>query len=197
MSIRSTMVRRALVATVLVGALPLAATTTSTASTASTGASGASVPTTSCRATWGSLPKTSSPMVAGPLTGVRSGRHDCFDRLVIDVAGAAPGFSVRYVGAVLTEGRGTLVPLRGGARLQLVVRAPAYRSNGTPSFTPAQTAEVVGVGGYSALRQVAWAGTFEGQTTLGVGVRARLPFRVFTIQDSGMSRLVLDVAHHW
>ena len=35
--------------------------------------------------------------------------------------------------------------------------------------------------GYSTFRQVAWAGTFEGQTTLALGVRARLPFRVFTL----------------
>jgi hypothetical protein len=33
---------------------------------------------------------------------------------------------------------------------------------------------------------------------LGLGVRARLPFRVFTLDGPGsMSRLVIDVAHHW
>ncbi len=53
------------------------------------------------------------------------------------------------------------------------------------------------VAGYPTFRQVAWAGSFEGQTTLGLGVRARLPFRVFTIQDATTSRLVIDVANHW
>jgi hypothetical protein len=136
-------------------------------------------------------------MVAGPLTGVRSGRHDCFDRLVIDLTGVAPGFSVRYVNVVVSEGRGSVVPLRGGAKLQVVVRAPAYSANGTASFRPSNSAEVVNVAGYATFRQVAWAGSFEGQTTLGLGVRARLPFRAFTIQDARSSRLVLDVAHHW
>ena len=191
MRIRTTVATRALIATLLAGALPVAATTASTASTPATPTS------TSCSNPWGSLPKTSSRLVAGPLTGVRSGRHDCFDRLVIDLVGVAPGFSVRYVNAVLTEGRGSVVPLRGGAKLQVVVRAPAYNSNGTPSFGPVNSAEVVNVAGYATFRQVAWAGTFEGQTTLGLGVRARLPFRVFTIQDATGSRLVLDVAHHW
>ena len=31
------------------------------------------------------------------------------------------------------------------------------------------------VAGYRTFRQVAWAGSFEGQTTVGLGVRARLP----------------------
>ena len=49
-----------------------------------------------------------------------------------------------------------------------------------------------------APRDVRNAGSFEGQTTIGVGVRARLPFRVFSIPGpGGQSRIVLDVAHHW
>ena len=52
--------------------------------------------------------------------------------------------------------------------------------------------------GYRTLRQVAWAGSFEGQTSLGVGVRARLPFRVTVLDGPGTgSRVVLDVAHRW
>ena len=46
--------------------------------------------------------------------------------------------------------------------------------------------------GYQTFRQVAWAGSFEGATTVGLGVRARLPFRVHTLPD----RIVIDVAHH-
>jgi hypothetical protein len=45
---------------------------------------------------------------------------------------------------------------------------------------------------------LASAGSFEGQTTIGLGVRARLPFRVFTLDGPGNgSRIVIDVAHHW
>ena len=52
------------------------------------------------------------------------------------------------------------------------------------------------VSGYQTFRQVAWAGSFEGYTTLGLGVRARLPFKVFTLDGPGSgSRLVVDVAH--
>jgi hypothetical protein len=45
---------------------------------------------------------------------------------------------------------------------------------------------------------VASAGSFEGYTSLGLGVRARLPFQVFTLDGPGSgSRLVVDVAHFW
>jgi hypothetical protein len=38
-----------------------------------------------------------------------------------------------------------------------------------------------------------WAGSFEGTTSVGLGVRARLPFRVITLAD----RILVDVAHFW
>ena len=52
--------------------------------------------------------------------------------------------------------------------------------------------------GYRTFRQVVYAGTFEGYTSVGLGVRARLPFRVLVLDGPGTSsRLVVDVAHHW
>jgi hypothetical protein len=57
------------------------------------------------------------------------------------------------------------------------------------------------VGGYRTFRQVAWAGSYEGSTTLALGVRARLPFRVILLPGVAQSdfgpRLVIDVAHRW
>jgi hypothetical protein len=45
---------------------------------------------------------------------------------------------------------------------------------------------------------VVYAGSFEGYTTLGVGTRARLPFRVFALAGpGGDTRIVVDVAHRW
>ena len=60
------------------------------------------------------------------------------------------------------------------------------------------TKELSNVSGYRTFRQVADAGSFEGQTTYGLGVRARLLFRVFTVAGPGTNtRLVVDVVHHW
>lgn len=134
---------------------------------------------------------------------MRAGQHPCYDRVVVDLHG--PGtdsvsYDVRYVG-VTTQGAGQPVPLRGGAELRLIVRAPAYDATGTPTVAARDGSEVVDVTGFRTLREVAWAGSFEGQTALGIGTRAQLPFRVFTLtgapgSDQGM-RLVVDVAHRW
>ena len=176
---------RSLVIALAAGAVPVVAATTSAQAAPY------------CGITWGSLAKNSSTMVPGPLTTVRAGRHTCFDRLVVDVKGRAPGYTVKYVSNVFTEGQGAVVPLRGGAKLLVVTRAPAYSDTGAASYNPANDRELVNVTGYTTFRQVSWAGTFEGQSSMGLGVRARLPFRTFTIQDATGSRLVIDVAHRW
>jgi hypothetical protein len=159
----------------------------------------ASATTSYCGLAWGSLMKTDGSMSGAPVTNVRTGQHYCFDRLVVDLgSGPAPGYSVRYVGQIAQDGSGKPVDVRGGARLQVVVRAPAYDVDYTPTYTPADQVELANVSGYQTFRQVVWAGSFEGQSTLGVGVRARLPFRVFTLDGPGSgSRLVVDVAHFW
>ncbi|HKU03718.1 MAG TPA: hypothetical protein VJQ80_12990 [Arthrobacter sp.] len=152
-----------------------------------------------CGLTWGSLQKSDGDMGRVPVTNVRTGQHYCFDRMVVDLGGApAPGYTVRYVPQIIQDGSGAIVPTRGGARLQVVVKAPAYDDNGQSSYTPADKAALSNVSGYQTFRQVVWAGSFEGQTTIGLGVRARLPFRVFALDGPGAgSRLVIDVAHYW
>jgi hypothetical protein len=135
---------------------------------------------------------------------VRAGRHECFDRLVVDLGGQDISFGsydVRYVPLVYSEGKGDPVPVRGDADLQIVLKAPAYDQHGNPTFAPANRNEVVGLAGYTTFRQLRWGGSFEGYTTLALGVRAQLPFRVFTLPGTPNSddgpRMVIDVAHHW
>jgi hypothetical protein len=137
------------------------------------------------------------------VTDLRTGRHGCFDRLVVDLGGPAVGasYDVRYVRAVHSAGSGARVPLQGGAFLQVVLRAPSYDEDGEATYLPPDRNRVVDVSGYRTLRQVGWAGSFEGRTSLGIGVRARLPFRTFTLLGTPGSddaaRLVIDVAHAW
>lgn len=154
-----------------------------------------------CSVAWGSLTKSAGQVSSNQITNLRSGRHDCFDRLVVDLKGKSPtGYQVRYVSVVRSQGSGKVVPLRGGAKLAITVRAPAYNPNtGVATYDPPNASEAVNVSGYDTFRQVALAGSFEGQTLVGLGVRARLPMRAFTITDAAhkQARLVIDVAHHW
>lgn len=151
-----------------------------------------------CGITWGSQPETLPPYGEGGLVDVRTGRHECYDRVVLDIEGARPSAIVSYVSQITTDGEGAVVPVRGGAFLEVVAGVVAGEPNSDVLLGCEVGDEMADVGGYRTLREVAYAGFFEGQVTLGIGVRARLPFRVFTLPGPGTrSRLVIDVAHRW
>lgn len=155
-----------------------------------------------CGITWGSLAKSSGaasgPTSAPTIGDVRAGQHACFDRMVVDIKGHTSGYDVRYVAAATSVGSGMNIPLRGGAILQMTVQAPAYNASGIPTYLPGNRGELVNVSGYATFRQLAMAGSFEGSTTLDLGVRARLPFQVLVLRGPGdTTRVVVDVAHRW
>ena len=159
-----------------------------------------------CGITWGSLPKEAAPYTSAKLTNVRAGRHECFDRLVIDLGPRQPGlpgpdsagYDVRYVSQLASDPSGEPIPLAGAADLSIVVHASAVDDDGSSTYRPGNAAGAVDVVGYATFRQVVFDGTFEGQTQIGLGVRARLPFRAFSLAGPGAgSRLVIDVAHRW
>ncbi len=148
-----------------------------------------------CGQVWGSAEERVGDFLsAGQLEGVRTGRHACFDRLVLDVDAPLTAWSVRYVSQVHADGSGAVVPVRGGARLEVTVGVPVVP---TDSFWRSD-GRILDPRGYRTFRDVAYAGSFEGMTTLGLGVRARLPFRTFVLPGPGDgSRLVVDVGHRW
>lgn len=179
----------------LTGGLALTGGTSSADNQAASAASTAA--TTACPTGWGSTPDGAARVdtASGLLTGVQTGRHPCFDRLVLDGASWA---RVRYVDQVTQDGSGAPVPLRGGARLEiLTTRADDVRT-GEPGFDPADPGHLADVSAYRTFRQVAFAGSFEGRSTVGLGLRARLPFRVLVV-DAGTprARVVVDIAHQW
>jgi hypothetical protein len=153
-----------------------------------------------CGIVWGSLDKSDPQMSPAAISSVRAGRHDCFDRMVVDVAGPVAGYHVGYVAELFADPSGAPVSLRGGAKLNVAIRAHTEDVNtGAQVFTPANPEELVNVSGWSTFRQIKLVGpSFEGVTQFGLGVRARLPFRVFTLTGPGsMTRVVIDVAHRW
>ncbi len=158
----------------------------------------ASATTSYCGLQWGSLAKAGPTFSTASVTNVRTGQHYCFDRMVVDLNGPATGYTVRYVPEIVQDGSGFTIPVQGRARLQVTVHAPSYDQEGNVTYSPAAKAELSNVSGYQTFRQVVYAGSFEGYTSVGLGVRARLPFRVFTLDGPGSaSRLIVDVAHFW
>jgi hypothetical protein len=153
-----------------------------------------------CGIRWGSLPKGGGSMNPSPLVASRAGQHSCFDRVVFEFAGPANGIEVHYADEVFTAGQG--LPLSpataGGALLSVHLLEPAYDEAGQATFAHRTGEHVANAAGYRTLRDVVYGGSFEGNTTFAVGVRARLPFRVFVLSGPGSHRrIVLDVAHRW
>ncbi len=151
-----------------------------------------------CGITWGSQAKAGGTASGAALDGVRNARHACFDRVVFDFSGSADGYQVEYVSKFRTDGGGRQLAVAGGAILRVRLHANVFDELGHLHYARTAGDHVADVTGYQTLRDVVYGGCFEGRTTFGVGVRARLPFRVFSLAGPGSStRIVLDVAHRW
>jgi hypothetical protein len=147
-----------------------------------------------CSTNWGINAKdrgSQTITVATRVKAVRAGGHGCFDRLVIDMSGGKrPPFSARYVKKIVADPSGKVLKVRGKAKILIVVRGPAGRH-----YHP-NAVNLADVSGFKTFRQVRGAGSFERVTSIGLGVRAKLPFRVFELGSSEAGwRIVIDVAH--
>ncbi len=153
----------------------------------------------SCATPWTSGVDTAMGLNASPLVAVQTGSHACYDRVVFRIAGSVgAGWDVRYVDVVRTDGSGAALAVPGGARLEVRLHHPAYDERGTATFAAPVGGRVSDAAGYPTLRSVIYGGSYEGYTVLGVGTRARLPFRVFSVAGpGGDTRIVLDIAHQW
>ena len=166
-------------------------------SVASMGAAGAA-DAPYCGIIWGSLAKVGDASSDAALSDVRTGGHECFDRVVFDFVGSAAAYEVGYVSEIRTSGKGEPLPVAGGAMLRVHLHTNVFDRLGRAHYARVAGDHVADVQGYRTLRDVVYGGGFERRLTFGVGVRARLPFRVLTLpaSDSG-GRLVIDVAHRW
>ena len=157
-----------------------------------------------CSVEWGSITEAAPGTSRAPLVGVRAGRHACFDRLVLDLGGPVPpGYDVRYTDGFTAIGSGRPTPAPGGAILTGTVASPG-RDVDLDATVPWRAGDDILTGGdmgtapFRTFRSVVYGGGFEGRSAVGLGVRARLPFRVVQLPGPGTgSRIVVDVAHRW
>ena len=147
-----------------------------------------------------------TPPLIHELVYARVGRHECYDRIVFDVNGIVEGpgvvgYDVSYVPEEVTsDPRGEPIPTAGPAALRIVVRAPSEDVDGHQPWRPrAQVGDDLvpadQMRDWGTFTQVTLAGSFEGQSTIAVGLSARLPFRVGAFEDDGGSHVYVDVAH--
>ncbi|MES4904399.1 MULTISPECIES: hypothetical protein [unclassified Streptomyces] len=153
-----------------------------------------------CATTWGSGEKTAQDASYKPLENIRAGQHECYDRLVFDIKGGTAagqtGYRVGYVDAMYQDGSGDPIAVRGGAILEIHVAAPSYDPEVGGETYPGRAGKPlpgVDIAGFRTFKDTRYGASFEGETQVGLGVRARLPFRVLQAGD----RLIVDVAHSW
>lgn len=161
-------------------------------------------PQPACEVDWDSLPDSHlvSMYTTATIEDLQAARDVCFDRLVVELGPAQPGlpgpqgvgYQVSYVAGV-RNGAGDRLPVLGDAFLTVVVNAAAHDGDYRPTYEPRDPIHAVDVIGFQTFRQVVFLGTFEAQTEVVVGTRAKLPFRAFVLTGPDASRLVIDVAH--
>ena len=127
-----------------------------------------------------------APRTAPELLSVETSVGDGHDRVTFTFQGSTPGWRVRYVPKVAGAG-GRAVPLDGEAFLEVSFEpARARDAAGRPTFREGDLDP-----GAASVRQVRFAGDFEGRVRFGVGVAGRDGFRVVELRDP--TRVAVDV----
>jgi hypothetical protein len=123
------------------------------------------------------------------LSSAATGCHAGYDRFVVRArSGGKPGYDVRYVSRIISDGSGEPVSIQGSKFLRVSIRnARGHTSSGANLLPSVLTPHC------SNLRQVKKAGDFEAVVTYGLGVRRKTGFRVFRL--TAPTRIVIDVAH--
>ncbi|MFE2160907.1 hypothetical protein ACFW9M_24220 [Streptomyces lydicus] len=165
---------------------------------AATGTAATSGSATNCSVTWGSKAKSAMNATSAPLKNITTSGNACYDRMVFDISGARGklGYHVGYVDAFHQDGSGERIPVKGGAILEIFVSAPSHDpATGRQTYAAEAGKSLPGVNlsGYRTFKDTKFGASFEGQTQVGLGVRAKLPFRVLQSGDT----LIVDVAHTW
>lgn len=122
---------------------------------------------------------------------IRTGRHDGFDRVVLELGGTGtPGWDVRYVDEAYSQGNGDPVEVAGDAVLQVTVTGAGYPyETGVEEWTGP---DPLPGNGTRTVTEVAWNATFEGTSVAFVGTAGKAPFRVYALEDP--TRVVIEVA---
>ncbi len=124
------------------------------------------------------------------IVGLRVAEHRRFDRIVIDVQGRRPSFTVRYVDQLNYDGSGDAVPLNGRRKLALALNpARAHDDMGHNVYKGPRLRQY----GLPMLRGVAFTGDFEGVVSFGFTARRKNGYRIFTLTNP--SRVVIDLRH--
>lgn len=124
-------------------------------------------------------------------TDIRTGRHECFERVVIELGGTGelPGYRVGYEpDPILNSPAGEPVEVAGDATLVISMGAWMPTMEGDGYGGPRELVP----DNVSAIVELEQLENFEGMTAWAVGLDRARPFTVFTLD--GPPRIVVDIA---
>jgi len=123
------------------------------------------------------------------LTGIRTGQHPGFDRVVLDFSGPAPTVQNTWTDELFSDGSGEIFWLTGEYFVSVVTN-PAYAHDdaGNPTYTGPQRFRTRNLRNVMA---VGLTGDYEGYVSVGLGTRTRTWVRTFTLTSP--TRVVIDV----
>jgi hypothetical protein len=124
------------------------------------------------------------------LNNIRTGKHDRFERIVLDMTGLPSDFQSREVGAVSDCGSGNTVPMEGREVLESVFHyARAHDDNFNPTYPGPRNFKPANL---TNVKRIAFTCDFE--ATLGIAVGYDDPnswHKVYTLTNP--DRVVIDV----
>ncbi|MGC5584190.1 AMIN-like domain-containing (lipo)protein [Ornithinimicrobium sp. W1665] len=125
------------------------------------------------------------------ITGVRTGLHEDFDRVVLDLTGDRPvlGWFVGPVDEAVEDPTGFSLGVEGEAFVEVSVRGIDWTTESPERYDGDR---VLGAG-TEVLTEVVLGGLFEGQQQVVLGLREETDYRIFTLSDP--ARIVVDVRH--
>ncbi|WP_372593771.1 hypothetical protein [Actinotalea sp.] len=125
----------------------------------------------------------------GTLSDLRIGAHQGFDRLVLEFDGPdTPRWHVRYVDSAVADGSGFVLPVDGGAILEITCFPVSLPFDGRDPYDGPSSLRVAGT---RAIVELSWWSIYEGDLQAFVGVDREHPFRAYALHDP--ARIVIDV----
>ncbi|MGH4024551.1 MAG: AMIN-like domain-containing (lipo)protein [Pseudonocardiaceae bacterium] len=127
----------------------------------------------------------------GELTGIRTGVHSGYDRIVLDYPGGAPQVTrSQFVPRLIRDGSGEVEPLPGAAFAEVgMFPARTTDAQANPTYPGPRKFTTPGLSNVTA---IAIIGDYEGHLTIGMGMHRRMSLHVFTL--TGPPRIVVDIA---